>query len=262
MGYVRHTELQEPPDETKLWRYMDLGKYLDLLSTATLAMPKAAMMRDPYEGEVGNYNRALASSVAAGSDDALFSELYEGLERHRRLYRDFTFLSCWHAAEHESAGMWSQYADEDKGVAVVSTWGQLKASLATDADLFGGQVQYFDYDVTLISDDFGLPIYCSKRVSFEHEREVRLLVQDEEGLIARHGRPAKNRREAADRQHPLFRNSEAEGAIRVPIGLATLVDEVRVSPAAKPWFVRAVQNVTLKYGEDWDVAQSNLYRLH
>jgi hypothetical protein len=42
-----------PDDDTILWRYMDLAKFISLLKDKTLYMTRADMFEDPFEGAVG-----------------------------------------------------------------------------------------------------------------------------------------------------------------------------------------------------------------
>ena len=40
----------EIDDETPIWRYMDLQRFVSMLATGTLWFTKAALFEDPYEG--------------------------------------------------------------------------------------------------------------------------------------------------------------------------------------------------------------------
>lgn len=258
MGFNTHVEIDEPADDTKVWRYMDLGKYLDLVTTASLVMPNATLMQDPYEGQVGGFNQRLEIPSDLVMSHEQMEQARRTIAQARRDLQAHTYLSCWHAAEHESAGMWSLYADEDKGVAVITTWGRLKASLQTDVLIHGGAVQYLDYDAQRLPEDNALSIYCFKRVSFEHEREVRLVIQNIYGLLNGMGmqHPTEPGQEPA-----LLAEARKLGVARIPINLDSMVDEVRVSPAAHSWFADMVAQVTAQCGGQWRVSQSDLYTL-
>jgi len=53
------------------------------------------------------------------------------------------YVNSWHLAEHEPASMWKQYASGDAGIAICSTYRQLKSVLnASDERIFLGLVQY------------------------------------------------------------------------------------------------------------------------
>ncbi len=259
MGFEKHPQLREPSDGTKLWRYMDLGKFLDILTTESLAFPVATKMSDPYEGELGLYNKQMPHPYTGFLPDEGLARLQDKEAWRRRNMRKYTFLSCWHASPHESAAMWSLYASEDKGVAVVTTWGRLKASLDTDVMVFGGEVRYLDYRTQAVPDGNSLPWYLHKRISFAHEQEVRLIAQDMLGEI--HDLAPDRSSVAPDQLHPLFRKALQDGVARVPTAPDALIEEVRVAPRAQSWFADVVTSVSAKYGGLWSVEQSDLYEL-
>lgn len=258
MGFQRHEDIVEPSEDTTIWRYMDLGKYLDMVTTGSLVMPNATFMRDPYEGQVGPFNQQLAIPTELIQDPESAEQARRVLAQARLDLQSYTYLSCWHAAEHESAGMWSLYADEDKGVAVVTTWGRLKETLSTDLNLFGGAVSYLDYETEPLPEDNGLSIYCYKRISFRHEQEVRLVAQNYLGPMVDHG--LEHPFEPGN-EHPSFEDARRTGVVRVPVELESLIGGVRVSPAAQAWFARMVMEVTTRCGGEWPVVQSDLYQL-
>jgi len=45
-----HPNFNLPNDEARVWRYMDIGKLVALLNTATLFFCRLDRLRDPYEG--------------------------------------------------------------------------------------------------------------------------------------------------------------------------------------------------------------------
>ena len=153
--------------------------------------------------------------------------------------------------------MWSLYSEEDKGVAVVTTWGQLKESLGTDLQFVCGEVSYLDYESEALPEGNGLSIYCYKRISFRHEYEVRLIAQNYLGPMVDNG--VEHPFEPGG-EHPLFKEARRIGVVRVPVKLDPLIAAVRVSPSAHPWFARMTSDVTSRCGGGWPVVQLDLYR--
>lgn len=79
--------------------------------------------------------------------------------------------------EAQSYAMWKLYDAAGKGVAVRTTGARLKRALVGDhrPSLSGAKVEYVDYDATFIPEGNIFFPYIHKRLSFEFEREYRLL---------------------------------------------------------------------------------------
>lgn len=77
-----------------IWRHMDFGKYLDMVTTASLAMPNATLMRDPYEGQVGPFNQRLniPPELILGFESV--EQARQELVQTRRDLQTYTYLSC------------------------------------------------------------------------------------------------------------------------------------------------------------------------
>ena len=72
--------------------------------------------------------------------------------------------------------MWQQYLRSGEGIAIQTTFGQLKKAIANDPTrTYGGKVRYVDFQ-TFTPEDINLLIWGTlKREGFEHEQEFRLL---------------------------------------------------------------------------------------
>lgn len=245
MANIQVIDNAEVPDQTKVWRYMDFPKFLDLLATSQLAMPIASLMEDPYEGDVGTATAAhrWRSQKDQGAPSYwLVADQDEQRSTAARL-RDCTYISCWNAFEHESAAMWKIYGD-DGGIAITSTWGRLLDSLSTDMKLFGGRVSYLDYEqdpiaTTAYTDDFFF-----KRSSFDFEKEVRII----------------SHADGAD-DYLAGRTNDVvwEKVAKIDLNLNELVDQVYINPTLGGWVRDSVECVVKQFGYQWNVVQSRLY---
>jgi len=103
-------------------------------------------------------------------------------------------------------------------------------------------VKYIDFDTYAEPDD---QIYFLKRESFEHEREVRAVVEDNFSFM---GDPHP--------QAPRF----SAGGDYVPVDLTRLIAEIYVPPGAPAWFKRVVESIVQRYGYDFPIRQSELDR--
>jgi hypothetical protein len=196
-----HPSFDRPPVTTRLWRYSDLAKFFDLLTSGQLWLTNAEVLAtdDPYDGLPGavrfphrvwrsidevpeqlrvqileTYNRD-----TEGDPEAAFKSWFMVEEQRcvmeQSSRRDY-FVSCWHAAEHESAAMWKIYASPGAGVAIISNGARLETALGSNEESFYlGAIKYRDPAVVEIGANNAFDSLMIKRSSFEYEREVRLV---------------------------------------------------------------------------------------
>jgi len=152
-------------------------------------------------------------------------------------------------SEHESAAMWKMYARTEEAVCIRSSFLKLRNLLPEKADVHC--VKYIDYSKNVISlDNFTGP-FIHKRLSFEHEREVRALWinwngvtswQVEKGILPQ------------STKLPI----PAEGGIWVNVDLIKLIDKVYVAPTAPDWFKEAVEATIQRFDFQFSVVRSSL----
>lgn len=169
---LAHSSFLQPKKDVKVWRYMSLAKFISLLETKSLYLTRADRFTDPYEG-------TLTSRTAAGIDAHLKQMgSPNGFEELRKMYeknRKETFVSCWHANDHESEAMWRLYCGSASGVAVQTTYSKLTNSIEHQYDVHIGLVRYIDYNEGMFPDANTFSPFLHKRASFSHEHEVRLV---------------------------------------------------------------------------------------
>jgi hypothetical protein len=243
---VEHDVFERPPAAARLWRYVDLSKYLSLLSTQALWFSRADLLGDPFEGSMSRANVRLRPSVYA-KWPGLLKAMDQAAEVRRKELK-FHFISCWHCSEWESAAMWRLYM-QDHGIAIVTTYERMRAALGGEDEIYVGFVRYVDYEKDWIDEGNSFWPFMHKRQSFEHEREVR-------AILARWPLnlepPGEEERPVVDWDRP------SPPGVSVPTDIPALIDEVRVTPDAPSWFVDVVKDVTGRYGLDYPVLQSEL----
>ena len=167
--HKRYKSAEIPSDDLMLWRYMDFTKFVSLLDKSALFFARADKLGDPFEGywPISAVEKNLSSS-----DTATLSYLH-------RLPIPFTLISCWHEGSHESEAMWKLYSSETNGIVIKTDFGSLLDSLQGNPGLILGRVDYIDYNDTDLSPtgDNWLQ-FLQKRKSFEHEHEVRFIIQE------------------------------------------------------------------------------------
>ena len=215
---------------------MDLARFISLIDSGELHFTQAALMKDKWEGTYG----------AKAEDEAGFIKWVRENPLSPSMY-----LSCWHLSEYQSAAMWEIYQRDNRGVAVKTTWGDLKGSLLGGISITGGRVHYVDYAELDMNDTNALAPFVYKRLSFEHENEVRLAhwsstpvtIDPSANIGAEEGRIAH----------------DAGSGVRVGVDLDKAVKEVFIAPDAEPWVRPLIERLTQKYSLKAPVIQSDLY---
>ena len=235
-----------PPDnkDCRIWRYMDFTKYVWLLQERALFFARVDKLGDPFEGSFSRANeklrpilyKDLQQQVNKDGADNPMSKLYE-FARHAAKW---TYVNCWHQNEYESAAMWKLYGKTSEAIAIQSTYQRLFDCLPENT--YCGRITYLDYDTDWLPEDNVFSPFMHKRKSFEHEHEVRALVQD----IPR-----------IENTLDLLGPNPDEGR-PVPIDLDGLIERVFVSPDSPAWFFGLVNTVSRQLNNNKPVIQSSL----
>ena len=245
--YIDKTTTTQPKDTARLWRYMDFAKLVSLLESEALYYPAASAFRDPYECQMPTaFADWLQGEVFSGEQIIE----YQGNRIHShdigdlilgawKLFRDTSFISCWHLANVESAAMWNQYEQYGNVVAVRTTFGRFKDALVSSLpDVTGGNVSYIDFGRKR-NDTRALDWSYLKRLSFSHEKEFRSIIH-------------------LSLPERLKLSPDTKG-IRVPVVASVLIEEVFISPFAAEWLKELTEQMLDKYGVLCPVHHSPLY---
>jgi AP2 domain len=219
-----------PPSRAALWRYMDFTKFLAMLEDKALFFSSSSNFEDPFEGaySLGNvFKRGFVMSRSAKKKELSLSAAEPKY-----------VISCWYAAQHESAAMWSLYSKTADSIAIKTTVKRLRASLPSPAQM--GLVKYVDYTQSWIPEDTPILRYFHKRISFQHEHELRAVV------------------DLANPQASLMGNM-SENGLKVGMDLNYLIEAIYIGPKSSDWFVDLVCAVCKRYGIKAEPTRSSLY---
>lgn len=241
--YEDHPDVSTPPDDTVIWRYMNLERLLALLCDKSLFMCRLDKFRDPWEGV---WPKPLLDIMSSGRPDRAKVHRAKALNDFAGALTMSLYVSCWHASEYESAALWDSYAAR-AGLAIKSTCGQLKSAIECEDQFYVGEVSYRDYSrdgSDLMPSAFIGALL--KRKSFEHEREVRVLIWN----------PAQMQ-EYGKKESDL--SPEAAGR-SIHVNLPTLIDAVYLSPTSPSWLLPYVRTLLSKFDvQGCEVIRSQLY---
>jgi len=238
--YWMKEPFETPSPEDKLWRYMDIAKFISMLCTKSLYFAPANSFDDPFEGAKGIsehedkwngfylefFRHAIKTAPGISEKDAsgeklevtaqrLLNELAQsGLHDRKNIC-----ISCWHCNDFESEAMWKLYSvNVTNAVAIETTYQRLYQALGEDPYIDIGRVKYIDYRKQFSG--IGCGAFWYKRKSFEHEHEVRALI----------------------------RNYENTGkGVSHPVDLDVLIENIYVSPYAPEWFAQVVRDIVKRY---------------
>jgi hypothetical protein len=242
---------ETPPDKASLWRYMDLAKLIGLLRDKSLYFGRLDHLGDSWEGAKGtrenkgvwneHYLRFFEQAIRnpPGGNEcqktdqeikAEASRLLEELELGAQIELRTTYVSCWHENENESEALWRLYCPPTTvGVAVRTTFGDLKVSFDDDLSVRLGRVKYVDFSSQFAGINDSV---FRKRKSLQHEQEVRAVIRDHS-------------------------ENEMLGLAR-PVNLDRLIKEVVISPFAPAWIGSIVDDLLLRYAVSVPTRSSEL----
>ena len=233
-----------PEDEqVSIWRYMDFTRYVAMLEQEGVFFAGVDRLNDRFEGSIPEPSAKQYEAAKRELSEAGLSVNGGEQVPYRELLRKMrprVLVSSWHMNQQESAAMWSLYGHSENAIAVRATYAKLRDVLqSAEQEIYLGAVRYISYEDDEIPLEHLLWPFIHKRRSFEHERELRALMID-------------------DQQARLGKNAPNGGGSWVKTPLDELIEEVYVAPDAEPWVRELVERVSCRYGLEKPVRQSAL----
>lgn len=232
--------------ESRLTRYCSFSRFVSFLTDGVF-LAKSSSFEDPWEGHV--FHGVMAEPKNKKNLAAFVADR-----------KQYIYVSCWHASEHESYAMWRIYGQSD-AVAIHTDGGKLRALLKTlyedcrakpallsevvYCEPVQGRLPPLDndkkysvsYEDTLSEKErlwreAVQQLFMYKPPAYTYEQEVRLIAVDPD----------------APEFLVLSENSSERVGISVPVNLNEFVTAVSVAPWADSAFVNAVKAVSEKFG--------------
>ena len=178
--------INPPNDEDILWRYTNFEKFVNLLDTEALFFTRADKFEDPYEGFIPH---SIMDAYKQYLNSITTENMVEKIIRENEASRKYVMCNCWHQNVVESMAMWEKYHMRNSGVAIKTTMQKMKNSLTSEHSIYIGNIEYiydnmdddqymqnFLQSETLLAKKLTYFPYFRKRKEYEHEQEVRLIV--------------------------------------------------------------------------------------
>jgi len=261
-------------NELYLWRYMDITKFLQIIISNSFNFCRSDIFLDPFEGTINSathnfyIENAKNEMLSLGKDLENIKEVFllnnkewivlekgessigECLNKTLSWLRSNTYINCWHENTNESEAMWNLYTKNISEAVVVKTKIELLRS-GLPQDISIQSVAYMDFQGEEIMKNYCFSPFTTKRISFKHENEVRLIMQIP---IYRD----------TDKIHKSF-NFEAindKKSINIPLTkkLNEVITEIRLSPKSEPWVKDMVSIIMKKYKIDIPIIDSEICR--
>lgn len=257
-----HDLTKKPFPNTKIWRYMDLTKFLDLILNESLYFRRIDKFEDPYEGYISSsYKTSLRNIMNDFQRDHNISidkidKIHKSRLNGQELMPMYTYANCWYMSDVESAAMWKLYGENNNCIAICSTIHDLNAALVetpnTDGSIYLREIEYVNGSSPSNVNNWINPM-LEKRTSFSHENEFRALYVLNKGLV---------NLSSADHIKEKKENICNSDGILIPVDIKSLINTIYISPTASSNFPNIVKRILelTKYN-DIECIESVLYKL-
>jgi len=179
---------------------MSLWKFVSMIQSESLYLSRLDQLDDKYEGRLSlkdqvdccnripskeyiiarrlfnkDTNRNIDANDPIGRDELpLFLKLLDLTNRQKR---DCVYANCWHINSSENYALWKIYTNNDDGIAIKTTVGNLRDCILHKDGFCIGKVKYYNYR-TENANPNSISIFdlsLRKRKEFEYENELRLI---------------------------------------------------------------------------------------
>lgn len=214
-------------EDTIVWKYLDLSKFLDMLLSKRLFMSRSDKFEDQYEGTFSEPTFEEIKKIAANNPK--FLDYYKS-------HREKVVISSWHINEYESFAMWQIFTKNNEGLAIQSTIGRLKKALEPErkTQQYIGEVNYIDYKKEYIPFDDSFFPFLFKRKSFQYEREVRIISDV-----------------SSD-------NLKINDGLKIDVDINQLIERIYIHPKSENWYKNLVIELVEKLGFGFTIEKSDL----
>jgi hypothetical protein len=213
-GWDLLNQFSLPYNSPILWRYMDFDKFLAILESRSIYIPKASEFEDPLEGEISLDIKKDVHREFFGKDGF---ESYDALARRIQANKDDSRVLCWYSDKVESMALWNMYCQKkESGIAITMDFNSLYGKTFDKPGIALGEVRYLNYLIRFPNRFF--PLF-NKWDIYSYEKEVRLIATN---------------------------NGAGSKYEEVPI-CPSDIEDIFISPYAPNWFHALVRRVLKRY---------------
>lgn len=226
--YVNNLNCKLPENQnTIVWKYLDLSKFLDLLLSKKMFMARSDKFEDQYEGTFSEPTFEEIKKIA--HNNPRFLEYY-------KQQREKVVISSWHLNEYESFAMWQIFTKNQEGLAIQSTIERLILALQLERQFEQhiGEVNYIDYKKEYIPFDDTFFPFLFKRKSFQYEKEIRIISDVSQ------------------------QNIKINDGLKINVDINKLIEKIYIHPKSENWYKNLVIQVVEQLGFTFKIEKSDL----
>lgn len=226
--YVNNLNCKLPENQnTIVWKYLDLSKFLDLLLSKKMFMARSDKFEDQYEGTFSEPTFEEIKKIA--HNNPRFLEYY-------KQQREKVVISSWHLNEYESFAMWQIFTKNQEGLAIQSTIERLILALQPERQFEQhiGEVNYIDYKKEYIPFDDTFFPFLFKRKSFQYEKEIRIISDVSQ------------------------QNIKINDGLKINVDINKLIEKIYIHPKSENWYKNLVIQVVEQLGFTFKIEKSDL----
>lgn len=255
-----------PEDENeKLWKYLDIWKFIDLLSTSKLHFTRADIIQknEPFDGKYPDKLYEILKNAFLElnkGDDKLASMDTFFHQQFDKILSKLFFINCWNTSPHESTALWKIYTQNNQGIAIQTTYKKLMDSIRKKS-IYPGLVNYIDHRTLKFDNGNSLnyqgnAFYHSflKHISYNYEKEFRLVYYE---LNKRYIKSGTKKIKSGVKIGYAYDTREW---IKIPINnLSNLVENIYASPFMESWQIEILDILLNKFKINKKIKHSELH---
>ena len=223
----------------KIWRYMDMAKFLDMLEGKRLFFVRGDGFEDKFEGSFTHtIKEAIKESYRVNKIDYQYEDFKKQLRQN-------VYINCWHKNNNDSIAMWRLYGGSNNSVAILSSVFRL-ANVLRDhpfdqkAEIKIDKVTYTNHwkDPRINFNPYSRVFFYKVR-AYDYEKEIRAVLDT-----------TRTHFEKA----PL-----GDKGVFLSIDFPNLIEEIVTAPDAPDWFYKLIKILVQdRYSLDIPVRKSRL----
>lgn len=250
-------EINVKDENAVIWKYLDLWKFLFLLTTSTLHFSRVDkfVTEDPSEGLATlQYIEYFFPSLTRDMSKKQKEKFYKDELKRKSDARRFYAVSCWHMNDDENMAMWKLYAKQEYGIAIKTTVQKIidQINSIKDVKFVIGQVQYRNKIETNSGYiDFYTHHFFIKNPPYEYEREFRVLIDKQ---------PSKPLESKDDSWSSLNQHDTIlDSGVQINVNMSQFISEIVLSPFMEDHNVRIIKKISEKYGLRKNIINKSKY---
>lgn len=270
-------------EDMYLWKYLDLHKFLSLIISKSLHLTRLDKFEDKREGilpiqllyqiqkKAMDEHPVFDSMRSIMTIDNLGGTMNKIEDELQKIQR-FNFASCWVIGrrETESVAMWNLYSDP-KSLAIRIKYSDFKKCIIENGYMTSGYkkqiicspVEYLNFqeiknitgNITKYTKDLNNSVFL-KDISFQHEKEFRIIAREEEREI-----PEINYKQNISRSHIRKLHNSINNYPGTKVELNKFEDynfELVYHPKSTDWVKQNIDEIITRFKVGFQVFDSNL----